>query len=163
MKKNNGTGVSSKTPMDAALNYLTARSRTAAEMGDYLDSKNFGEAEVDRTIERLKELGYLDDLRFAREFVASRMRAKPVSRRKLQEQLYLHKLPQEVIEEALNAVTEETESENASLIAKKYFEQFAGLPDKERAERVGRRLIARGFDYDTARRCITYNENEQRE
>jgi regulatory protein len=163
MRKYNKESVSSKTPMDAALTYLTAKSRTVSEMGSYLDSKNFGECEVDGTIERLKELGYLDDSRFAREFVASRMRAKPVSRRKLQEQMYLHKLPQEVIEEALNVVTDDAESVNDASVARKYYGQFAELPERERAERIGSRLIARGFDYETARRCITQVENEQRE
>lgn len=163
MRKDKIGSSDTKTPMNAALNYLTARSRTVSEMESYLDTKNFGEYEIDSTIHRLKELGYLDDSRFAQEFVASRLRAKPVSRRKLYEQLYMHKLPQDIIDEALSAVTDEQESENAFVIAKKYYEQYAGLPDRERAERTGRRLTARGFDYETARSCITRIENEHRE
>ncbi|OQB23299.1 MAG: recombination regulator RecX [Firmicutes bacterium ADurb.Bin182] len=159
--KTKGPAPSGRTPMDAALNYLTARPRTVMETELYLDSKNFGEYEVYETIERLKELGYLDDVKFARDFVASRLRAKPVSRRKLQDQLYGHKLPKDIIDEALSEVTDETELDNAYEAARKYFEQLSGLPGRERAERTGRRLMSRGFDYETARKCVLRLENER--
>ena len=71
------------SPMDAALGYLARRGRTVREMELYLDGQNYGEYEVYAAVERLKELGYLDDRRYAEEFVRSRLATKPVSRRKL--------------------------------------------------------------------------------
>ena len=51
------------SPMDYALSYLTTRDRTVWEMQTYLETKEFGEADIDRTIDRLKELDLLDECR----------------------------------------------------------------------------------------------------
>ena len=79
--------------MDAALRYLGYRARTVRELERYLDEQQFGEYEISQVIERLKELGLADDAKFAADFIESRLRTKPVSRRHLQEQLYAHELP----------------------------------------------------------------------
>ena len=60
MKKQTGASMS---PMDHALKYLAVKDRTVSEMQTYLDGRDFGEADVDATVERLKELGLLDDRR----------------------------------------------------------------------------------------------------
>lgn len=54
-----------KSAMDSALDYLTSRPRTVREMENYLDGQNYGEYEVYAAVERLKELKYLDDVRYA--------------------------------------------------------------------------------------------------
>ena len=63
------------TPMDAGLKFLTAKARTVREMEDHLDSLNYGEYEVYQVVERLKELGYLDDAKYAADFVSTRLAA----------------------------------------------------------------------------------------
>lgn len=133
--------------MDAALSYLAAKARTVREMELHLDGKGFGEVEVDGCVERLRELGYLNDEKYAADFVESRLRTKPVSRRKLREQLYNHKLPPEVIDRALLAVTDEIERANAEQVAAKYWRQFEGLEEFDRKTRVMRRLAGRGYDF----------------
>ena len=76
---------------------------------------------------------------------------KPISRKKLWTQLYAHKLSKDVINAALEAVTPETEQENALAVAKKFDAQFASLEEHERKQRVTRRLMGRGFGYDAAK------------
>ena len=137
--------------MDAALSYLTARARTVGEMELHLYKQQFGEVEVYDCIERLKELGYLNDRHFAADFIASRLNTKPVSRRKLREQLYSHKLDADVIHTALEAVTDAVEEENAAQVAEKFWRQFEGLEEYERKVRVLRRLLGRGYDMGLAR------------
>ena len=134
--------------MDAALGYLGYRARTVREVERYLDEKQYGEYEIMQVIDRLAELGLVNDTAFAEEFVASRLRTKPVSRRHLREQLYAHELPREVIDEALSTITDETERANALEVAKKYAEQFASLP------RVTKRVLARGFSYETVKSAM---------
>lgn len=140
--------------MDAALSYLTTRARTVREMELFLDSKNFGEVEVYECVERLKELGYLDDGRFAADFVESRLRSKPVSRRKLREQLYEHKLSAEAAEEAMAAITDRREQENAAQVASKYWRQFEHLEDSDRRARVIKRLMGRGYEFEVIRKSV---------
>ena len=140
--------------MDAALSYLTAKARTVREMELHLDKMEFGEVEVYDCVERLKELGYLNDEKYAWDFVESRLRTKPVSRRKLREQLFAHKLDKDCIDGALTQVTDEVERENAAKIAAKYWEEFENLEEFDRKTRVMRRLLGRGYAFGLVRERV---------
>lgn len=150
MKKlNSNTG-----PMDAALKFLTPKPRTIRETELYLDKCQFGEFEVYSVIERLKEMGYLDDKAYADEFIRSRLATKPISRRKLREQLTGHQLDNDIINEALAYVSDEIELENAMLIAQKLDANMTGYND-DKFERIAKRLISRGFDYVVVKQCVS--------
>ena len=110
--------------MDAALRHLGARARTVREIERYLDASEYGEVEVYETVERLKELGLLNDVAFAEEFVRTRLATKPVSRAHLRQQLLAHEAEAEAIEHALASLGGETEADNAALIAGKYIRQY---------------------------------------
>ncbi len=146
---------SNSGPMDAALKFLTPKARTIRETELYLDKCQFGEFEVYSAIERLKELGYLDDKAYADEFIRSRLATKPVSRRKLREQLTGHQLDNDIINEALNSVSEETELENAMLAAKKLAANMTGYNSDDKLDRIAKRLISRGFDYGVVKQCVS--------
>lgn len=149
-----------KSPMDAALHFLGYRARTVREIERHLDDKQYGEYEVAQTIERLLELGLLDDERFAADFIETRLNTKPVSRRHLEEQLYAHALSADVIAAALERVSDEEEQANANRIAEKFWQQFSSLEPSERKSRVMQRLLGRGYDYETARRALTAQSQE---
>lgn len=143
-----------KTPMDAALGYLGFRARSVREVERYLDEKQYGEYEIMQVIDRLIELGLLNDAQFASEFVASRLRTKPMSRRHLREQLRVHELPRDIIDDAIAEITDAQELESAVACAEKYSEQYAALEERERSQRVTRRMLSRGFDYSTVRSAM---------
>ncbi len=150
-KKASETG---RTPMDAALRFLGARARTVRETERHLDSCQYGEYEIDQTVERLKELNLLDDDAFAQEFVRTRLATKPVSRAHLRQQLITHETEAGAIERALAQVDEADEMRSAAAIAEKYARQYTRLPEHERNEMVLRRLLARGYSYDDARAAL---------
>lgn len=143
-----------RTPMDAALRYLGSRSRTAREIERHLDACEYGEVEVYETVERLKELGLVNDLAFAQDFVRTRLATKPISRAHLREQLLSHEVEQDAIDQALLQVDDETQQRSAVSVAAKYARQYARLPEKEREEMVLRRLLSRGYSYDDARAAM---------
>lgn len=140
--------------MDVALRFLGYRARSVRETERYLDERQYGEFEVQQVIDRLMELNLLNDRSFADDFIRTRLQTKPVSRRHLYEQLYQHELPNEVIEEALQKVTDEMEADNARQVAAKYFEQIDIEDPFEKQQRVLQRLAARGFDFDTAKSAL---------
>ena len=142
------------SPMDAALAYLTARMRTVREVEDKLDDLQYGEADVLATVERLQELGLLDDRAYAREFVRSRLAAKRVSRQKLYADLRRHQVPEELIRSALDELPRETEADNALAVAEKYWRQMSALEENVRRERVLRRLMSRGFSTEASLAAI---------
>jgi regulatory protein len=140
--------------MDEALRFLGARARTVREVERRLDECEFGEVEVYETVERLKDLGLLNDAAYAEQFVQTRLSTKPVSRAHLREQLMQHEVDRDALEHALLLVNEETETGSALAIAQKYARQGERLPPDERKEFVLKRLMARGYGYDDARNAL---------
>ena len=158
-KKASATG---RTPMDAALRFL-ARARTIREVERHLDACEYGEVEVYETVERLKDLGLLNDTAYAEDFVRTRLATKPVSRAHLREQLLSHETDLDAIEQALLAVDDETQQKSAASIAEKYARQYKNLAQDERNEMVIRRLLSRGYSYDDARAALAEATEERDE
>ena len=154
MTKPKSSDESGRTPMDEALRFLSARARTVREVERRLDACEYGEVEVYETVERLKDLGLLNDAAFAEQFVQTRLSTKPVSRAHLREQLMQHEVDRDALEQALLLVDEETEAGSAVAVAAKYARQGARLPEDEKREFVLKRLMARGYGYDAARNAL---------
>jgi len=159
-KKVSDTG---RTPMDAALRFLGARARTIREVERHLDACEYGEVEVYETVERLKDLGLLNDLSFAEEFVRTRLATKSISRAHLREQLMAHETAVEAMDQALSQIDDETQQRTAGAVAEKYARQYAHLPENEKNEMVIRRLLARGYSYDDARAALRDATGESEE
>ena len=66
--------------MDRALTYLGYRMRSKKEMEDYLRQKGYEAGEIQETMDRLADYGYIDDVAFSREFLRSRLNRGPVGR-----------------------------------------------------------------------------------
>ena len=140
--------------MDAALSYLERSPRTVREVERRLDECEFGEADIDAVTLRLTELGLVNDQAFAQDYIETRLNTKPISKAHLREQLRVHEVPEEIIDEALAFVDDHREQENALAVAQKYNRQFSALPDEERYERVLKRILARGYSFDTAKEAM---------
>lgn len=139
---------------DAALFFLTPKARTVRETENYLDSQQFSEFEIMRTIERLKESGLLNDAKYAADFVETRLNTKPVSRMKLRIQLEGHCIPDNIIEDAIEIVDDEIELSNARSVAEKFYRQFSELGSNERLRRIQSRLASRGYSFSTIQAVI---------
>jgi len=75
--------------LEAAARFLEVRSRSVAEVHRRLTSAGYRPDLVERAIERLSELGMLDDDAFARAWVESRDRARPRGERAIRRELGL--------------------------------------------------------------------------
>ncbi len=143
-----------KSAYDAALDYLTPKDRTQREIEIYLDGENYSEIEIINTVERLKNSGLIDDARYAENFIESRLNTKPVSKRRLMQQLEEHFIGQDIVADALTRIDEGMEYDNARRVDDKFYRQFSKLEEEERLKRVGLRLSARGYDYDCIKQII---------
>jgi regulatory protein len=127
--------------LDAGLRFLEARPRSAAETRRRLLSAGYRPDLVEGAVDRLLELGLLDDATFARTWVASRDRAHPRGERALRAELVRKGIERDVIETVL--------AERSA--------QGAG-PGREGAS-GGSLPVARGegsaADEDAARRLLT--------
>ena len=75
--------------LEAAARFLEARSRSVAEVRRRLTGAGYRADLVEGAIERLLDLGMLDDEAFARAWVESRDRARPRGERAIREELRL--------------------------------------------------------------------------
>ena len=149
-----------KTPyektFERALNLLSYRPRSLAEMRARLMEKDWAEEEVvGQVLARLEELGYLNDEEFAANFANSRLAAKPIGRSRLRRDLLRKKLPSETVENTLDEAYEQQSEEELidRAIGKRL--RLKGAPtDREEAKRLFDYLIRRGFSYDLVIRKV---------
>ena len=87
--------------LEAALHFLEARHRSVGEVRRRLGSAGYREDLVSAAIERLADLGVLDDAAFAQAWVESRDRARPRGERALQAELRQKGIDADTVTQAL--------------------------------------------------------------
>ncbi len=137
--------------MDAAVRLLSYGPRSVHELRDRLKRKSFEPEIIAATIDRLKELSYVDDEAFARSWAESRQSSRPRSARLLASELRLKGIAPQVANEATSAISDE---EAAYEAASGRLRSLRGLQYKTFRERLGRFLSSRGFDYGVARETV---------
>jgi regulatory protein len=144
----------------AALDLLSHRARTRAELRRKLVSKGFRPARVDLCLDRLARRGLLDDRAVASAFVRDRIRHRPRGRARLAQELRAKGVPDSVAREAVEAVLEEEALTDEALATKvlegwlkrqgpatlRSLAESAPGPERERARRrLHGYLARRGF------------------
>jgi regulatory protein len=142
---------------ERAVKFLGNRPRSSAELRRYLAEKQVDPATIDEALGRLEERGYVDDVAFARYWVANRQQFRPRGTRALRFELREKGVPASVIDEVLSGFDT---SEAAYQAALDKARRFRGLDRRAFREKLGSYLTRRGFDFDTARDVIDRLINE---
>lgn len=139
-----------------ALHYLAHRDRTVQEVRRRLQRRGFDEAVITDTVERLQELGYLDDAAYARTYVQGRFRNRGYGPVRIRSELLRRGVARDLAEEAVQALVEEEDLlEEARRHARKRWPRLAREPDPyKRRQKLSNYLLRRGFSYDTVRRVV---------
>jgi regulatory protein len=136
--------------MAAALKILASRARSESQLRERLLAKPWSEpAAVEDCIARLKELGYVNDSRFAQSYASSRLSLRAVGRGRLARELAGKRVTRKTIDEALDLVFDEVGEE--SLIDRAIQKRIRthGRPtDRASAKRMFDHLVRLGFGYD---------------
>jgi regulatory protein len=136
-----------RTSLALALNLLSRRDHSEAELRKKLFPKGFSAEALDEAMARLQSAGYLDDRRFARSFAESALRNGRGYGFRLRLELSRRGIADEIIEETLAALGDEYEEVTtlSELMARK----FEGFDPHQADERQKRRVISyfqrRGF------------------
>lgn len=86
---------------DRALNLIARRRRSEWEIRDYMKRKDYDEAVVTEILNKLSNRGYVDDSAFAKAWVENRRLLKSTSKRRLAQELRQKRVPDDVIQIAL--------------------------------------------------------------
>jgi len=130
-----------------ALRLLTLRDRSERELANRLSRKGFGEADIATTLERCRELGYLDDQRFARQRAKNLM----ASGRAVGSRLLVELRQQGIDDDLAREAADEADSEidQKRLLDELLQKRFSGFCYSQADERQRRRVIhyfqRRGF------------------
>ena len=126
------------TPFDCSLRVLALRDHSEAELRRKLREKGYEEG-VEESVARLKELGYLDDARFARHFASSAIRNGRGYGARLKLELARRGVAREIVGEVLDEISRDhSESE---LLGELIARRFAGFDPETTTEKERRKVV----------------------
>ena len=135
----------------SALRSLAMQPRSEKDLRERLSRRGFRRDAVDAAITRVRELGYLDDAVFARQYIESRQRATPRSRRALAFELGRKGVDRELASES---VADLSDAEAAYDAAQRRLRALGSLDRQTFTRRLATFLASRGFGYGVARAAI---------
>ncbi len=140
----------------AAINSLARRAYSVYEMRTYLERRAEVKGVVKDVLDRLKQLDYLDDARYARQFVRLHTELRKQGAFRISRDLRARGVPDRHIETALAERSPES-SENA-LVRERLQRRIKLLRaplDERRVASLYRSLLRAGFSADTIRRELS--------
>lgn len=151
---------------EIALGRLDIKARTRAELATVLSDKQVPDDVASSVLDRLEELGLVDDAAFAERWTATRQETKGLSRRALAGELRRKGVDSQVIEEAVSSVSDDDELEAATGLALDRLRAGAGVEEQRLARRVLGALGRKGYGpelawsaYHRARRQLESRED----
>ena len=136
--------------MEYALKLLASKPRSVEELREKLSRRRtVTEETANQIIERLKDLGYLNDQRFASAFALSRIASRPIGKARVKRDLRHRKVSTEIADEALDlAFRENTEEMLIDRAIEKRI-RIKGLPSsREESQKLLAHLIRLGFSFE---------------
>ena len=129
-----------------ALRKLTAKACTRHELDQALQAKKVPEGVIDGVLDRLQEVGLVDDASFAVDWVTSRQQRRHLSRRLLRRELQAKGVESSHIDSALDRVDRHAELTSARDLVERKRAAMNGLSRDVQYRRLAGILGRRGFD-----------------
>lgn len=128
-----------------ALTQLDRAPRTRAQLERALDARHVPQDVAAVVLDRLTEVGLVDDEAYARMLVRSRTVTRGLARRALRAELRHKGCGDEAISAALADVTDEDERQRAAELVVRHSRRMAGLDAVVRRRRLAGMLARKGY------------------
>lgn len=140
----------------AAVRILTKRAKSSGELRRKLREYRYESDAIEWSIERLTELGVLNDEEYARMVVRSQLSRKPAGRRLLSGKLREKGIDQSIADRVLDEMLEDRNTlDDARKLAQQAARSISDRHEREvRERRITGRLARGGFDFDVIRRVV---------
>jgi regulatory protein len=138
-----------------ALRKLTIRACTRHELDQALQAKNVPRAAIDVVLDRLEEVGLVDDASFAVDWVTSRQQRRHLSRHVLRRELQAKGVQRSDIDSALGCVDFDAELKSARELVERKRAAMNGLSRDVQYRRLAGILSRRRFDAAITTRVLT--------
>ena len=138
---------------EAALKLLERTRRTRSDLSRRLRERGFTAAIVQEVIDRLAAVGLVDDVEYARAYLAGRWGRRSAGWRKLEQDLFRRGISAEDALAGRTLVERETGAADEVTVARRTLEQverrYAALDPRVRRQRLYALLVRRGFARET--------------
>jgi len=139
---------------DYCLNLLTASPRTRAELREKLVKRGIDEEIVERVLNRLHEVGLVDDAAVAELWVRSRHNYQGLARKALSIELRRKGVADEVVAEAVSAVDSEAEEARARELVRKRLRGTVPADELTAIRRLVGMLARKGYSEGLSYRVV---------
>ena len=147
---------------NCAYKLLSYRPRSTKEITQRLKDKGFTPKAICKTIEYLSELNYLNDENFAKFWIQSKIRLKPVGFSLLRYQLRQKGVAEEILEKVLSNLTRQyNEYEAAKKLATSQVNRYRGLAPLVLKRRLYDYLCRRGFSQEAISQAIVQTTEDR--
>ncbi|MGC9048857.1 MAG: regulatory protein RecX [Patescibacteria group bacterium] len=135
--------------------WLGIRARSEKELEKKLREKGFAPKIIQQTIQRIKELGYLNDEKFACLFIEMRKAGRPKGKFAIQRDLKQKGIDEEIIKKTLRKFYPENEEiEKALNLAKKKVKTYGQIPQQKIYQKLANFLAGRGFGWPIIKKVL---------
>lgn len=138
---------------ESALNSLDFCARSAKELKNALRRKGFLDPAIDATVERLREIGLIDDARYAKR-MAEVQSAKPVGVYAFRHKLMAKGISEQDAESALMDFDDDQQRAACRAAAEKLWRKYESLPRREGRAKLSQALARRGFGWEAIEAAI---------
>jgi regulatory protein len=135
---------------DLCLRLLTARARTRAELEGQLTKRGYPDDVSNRVLDRLTQVGLLDDADFAEQWVQSRRANAGKGKRALAAELRRKGVDNDVIDAALADIDAGAERQRAEQLVRDKLRREKLVDDTKVARRLVGMLARRGYSQSMA-------------
>jgi|AntRauTorcE11897_2_1112592.scaffolds.fasta_scaffold00019_104 regulatory protein len=136
------------------LNLISKREKTSHQVNTYLKDKGYTQKTIDYVVNKLKEYGYINDEKFAQNFMNAQANTKGI--RKIKQQLMLKGIDDKIIKQILANMPEQ--SSQIENLTNKYMNNKEN--NQKNRSKLYAYLLRRGFTYDQIEPYINNYKDE---
>ena len=146
-----------KKAVDKCYDLLSRRDHSVKELKTKL-LRTVDEKNADKAIEKMLELGYLDDEKYARNLVKYLAQTRNMSKNHIKQEMFKRGIPNEII----NSVMQDYEFDNVSCVVDLIMTKYRNkLNNEDGNKKVISSLMRKGFSYSDIKNAFYRIENEE--
>jgi regulatory protein len=136
------------------LDQLSRSARSRSQLEDTLAKRGLPEDTSGRVLDRFEQVGLVDDVSFARDWVQGRHEKRGISRHALAHELRERGIDAETASDALNVIDDDAEYAAATRLVSAKVGGLISLPRDKQQRRLVALLARRGYSPDLTSRVV---------
>jgi regulatory protein len=131
---------------------LSRKAYTTHQLKERLLKKKANPQVIEQIIAKLEEMRFVDDTRFAEQFISSRQRSK--GKLKIKQELFQKGLSEAIVNQTLEDLGDEQQIASATQVLEKQLSKLQNVESRKRYAKAYTFLARRGFSGDIIRSTL---------